>query len=160
LTLADRAWSLLGPDPDPAIAAMVLSVRAIHRSDASLTDPTHAAHAGRDLEAAESSLSRMPPADDTLYLFRSVTAQVTEMPAHALITLGQHQGAFGSLQGVLSTIDPSWLATRSYATTLLGTAIAKMGEAEHACEVLSTAVQLAADASSPRCLRNVRHKYQ
>jgi tetratricopeptide (TPR) repeat protein len=160
LALADRAESLLGTNPDPAIAAMVLSVRAIHRSDASPTVSMHAASATHDLDRADASLRRMPPADDALYLFRSVEAQVIEMRAHTLINLGQYHDALGYLQQVLAAIDPSWLATRSYATMNLGTAIARMGEPEHACEVLSTAVQLAESASSPRCLFFVKHKYQ
>jgi tetratricopeptide (TPR) repeat protein len=158
IALLNRAESLLGPDPDPASAAMVLSTRAFLRARASSadSDSANAALAVADLDNAQSSLSRMDAAHDGLYIFRSVTSQAMEYRANALLHLGRPSAAVAGFEQALDTIDPSSLAWRSFVTTPLAAAIAGMGDPEHACEVFGTSLDLAASASSPRCARLVR----
>jgi hypothetical protein len=160
IALLDRAESVLGPEPEPAAAVMVLSTRAGLLADASHADPAHAARAMRDLDHTHSSLSRMDAADDDLYVFQSVTGQAMESGCLALLYLGRHHDAATGLEQRLASIDPSALAQRSYATSSLGFAIAGMGELEHACDVLSTSLDLAESASAPRCARLVRERQQ
>jgi hypothetical protein len=156
IALLDRAESLLGPGSDPAVAVMVLSTRAFLRGRASHADPANAALAMMDLDSTQSNLSRVPAADDDLYVFRSVTGQSRNYQALALLHLGRHHDAATGLEQLLASIDPTMLSWRSYVTKNLATAIAGMGDPEHACDVFSTALELAASASSPRCVRLVR----
>jgi hypothetical protein len=160
IALLDHAESILGPEPEPAAAVMVLSTRAWLLADGSHADPAHAALATRDLDDAHSSLSRMDPADDGLYIFQSVTGQAMAYRGLALLHLGRHHDAATGLEQRLASTDPSALAQRSYSTSSLAAAIAGMGDAEHACEVFNTSLALAASASSPRCARKVREKYK
>jgi hypothetical protein len=151
--LLDHAASLLGPAPDPAIAVMVLSVRGSKRAQLSRADQAFAVPAMRDLEAAQTSLSRLHPREDGLYVFGSVTGQATESRGWALLDLARPHDAVADLTQRLASIDPSSLAWRSYATSGLAAAIASMGDPEHASELLSTSLEFAGNASSPRCAK-------
>jgi transcriptional regulator with XRE-family HTH domain len=158
IALLNQAESLLGPQPEPTAAVMVLSTRADRHADASHADPAHTSLAMRDLDSTQLHLSRMHAADNDLYVFRSVTNQAINYQSNALVGLGLHRNAATGLEQLLALIDPSALSLRSYVTTDLAEAIAGMGEPEHACDVFSTSLDLATSASSPRCVRLVRDR--
>jgi hypothetical protein len=108
----------------------------------------------RDLDNTESHLSRIDPADSSLYIFESAKGEAIERRSLALLYLG-HPEAATELERVLASIDPASLSWRSYATTSLAAARARMGDPEHAYELLMTALTLAESASAPRCIREV-----
>src|SRR5437588_838736 len=88
LSLLDQAESHLGPSPEPAIAALVLSTRAWRHAKNRQADPTHATLAMRDLDNAESHLSRIDPADSSLYIFESAKGEAIERRSLALLYMG------------------------------------------------------------------------
>jgi transcriptional regulator with XRE-family HTH domain len=160
LTLIDRAASLLDPRPEPAIAAYILSKRAARHAEASPTDPSHVTSALRDLDASNSHLNRLATADTRLYMNQSVSAEVLERRAVALVHLDQPHRAATDLEQLLASIDPAALSWRSYVTTNLAAAVARTGDAEHACDLLTTSLELAAAAAAPRCVQQVRNTRQ
>jgi hypothetical protein len=153
IALLDRAASLLGTTSDPAISAMVLSVRGSKHAQAAQTDPTHATLAMRDLDAAQTSLSRVNAREDGLYVFGSIIGQAIESRGWALLHLTKPRDAAADLQLRLASMNPSSLAWRSYAMSGLAAATASMGDPEHASELLRTSLEFAGNASSPRCAK-------
>jgi hypothetical protein len=160
IALLDHAESLLGPKPEPAAAIMVVATRADRHADASHADPAHASLAIRDLDSTQANLSRIRAAHDDLYVFRSVTSQARNYYANALVGLGRHPDAALNLEHILVEIDPSALSLRSYITTDLAEAVAGMGDPEHACDIFTASLELAARACSPRCVRLLRDKQE
>jgi tetratricopeptide (TPR) repeat protein len=158
LAFLDRALSILGQNPDPAMAAMVLSARAARHAEATETDPNHATSALRDIDSAQANLSRTPTAHDRLYLFRSVSYQAIESRADVFRNLGSHGDAATAYQAALALIDPTWQASRSWVTSGLAAAIARRGDPEYACDLFATSIQLAANVS-PRSARYIQDKY-
>jgi hypothetical protein len=156
LALLDRAASLLGAVPDPAHAALVLSRRAPRRAEASQADPSYATLALRDIDDAQSHLSRIDAPDHGLYIFESIMGEATERRAETLLHLDRAHDAASEFEGLLDSMDPSFLSWRSSTTTYLAAANASSGDPEHASELLLTALHLATEASSPRAIERVR----
>jgi hypothetical protein len=156
LALLDRAESLLGAVPDPASAALLLSRRAPRRAEASQADPFYAALALRDLDDAQSHLSRVDAPAHSLYIFESLAGETTERRAETLLHLDRARDAAGEFESLLASMDPSWLSWRSCTTSYLAAAAAQTGDPEHASELLLSALDLATEASAPRNIERVR----
>jgi len=160
LALLSRAISLLGPTPDPVVAAHVLTFRARSYAEASHSDPAYSGLAMHDLEALQTHLGQMPAADTSLYIVESIRGEAVQKGAMTLVHLGRPAEAAAQLVGLLASIgqaSPSW---RSHVTANLAVARAAMDEPEQACELLGASLHLAGQASAPRAINRVRHARQ
>jgi transcriptional regulator with XRE-family HTH domain len=156
LALLDHAESLLGPMPDSAVAALVLSwraeLRATRHSEAS-GDPSLAL---RDMDGAHDHLTKLQPSDGALYIFESVSGEVLHSAGWSLLHLDRPAEAAAQLQHLLASIPPSSHSWRSDVHAGLGAAHAQMRDPDQASQLLGTSLSLAVLASAPRCLRRVR----
>jgi transcriptional regulator with XRE-family HTH domain/tetratricopeptide (TPR) repeat protein len=153
----DRAESLLGPTPEPTVAALVLSARAPQHAEASQLDSTHTILAMRDMDNADAYLSRMSSVegDQAFYVWERVKGTAMELRTEALLHLDRAKESAAEFQRLLASIDPEWLSWRSRVTIRLAATHAKMGDPEQASELLSASLRLAADASVPRLIKIV-----
>jgi hypothetical protein len=160
LALLDHAVKLLGPNPEPAIAAYILSFRARQHAEASGVDSAHATQAMRDLDDVQTYLGRMPSADAGVYIVGSVTGEALQGQARALVHLGRPSDAVTHLDGLLASVEDGALNWRAGIMLDLATAHAAMGEGEHASDLLSAALQAASQAAAGRKLNRVRQYRQ
>jgi hypothetical protein len=160
LALLDRAASLLGPNPEPAAAAHVLTFRARRHAEASRADRAYAARSMHDIDSLHSHLSRMHSADASIYIVESVRGEAVQKGAMALLHLGRPNDAAADLERLLASIGQASLSWRSGVTTNLAASRAAMGESEHACDLLSASLQLATQASATRAVNRIRHARQ
>jgi len=158
LALMDRAHSLPGLMSDPTVAALVLSCRALYRAEASRAGSSHGVRVMRDVDGAHTYLSRASgaAAGDTFYVWESVNETAIEFRAEAFLHLDRAHEAATEFDRVLASIDPAYVSWQSCVTMKLAAAHAKIGEPEHASELLSDSLRLAADASAPHWMRSVR----
>ena len=157
LAMLDRAVSMLGPNPEPTLAAHVYTFRARSYAEASHVDATYAARALHDLDTLHMHLSRLSSNDGSLYIVESVRGEAVQKGAMTLVHLGRAADAVSQLEQLLSSVDGASLSFRSGITYSLAAAYAAMGEADHACELLGASLQLAAQASALRGVNRVRH---
>jgi hypothetical protein len=157
ISLLERAVSLLGPDPDPVAAAHVLTFRARSYAEASYADRTYTARAMRDLDDLHRHLARLPTADASLYIVESVRGEAIQKGAMALVHLGRPVEAAAQLGALLASGGQMSLSWRSHVTANLGVAGAARGELDHAADLLSASLKLAAQATTPRAVNRVRH---
>jgi hypothetical protein len=160
LTLLDRAVSLLGPNPEPAAAAHVLTFRACAHAEANHTNPAYAARSMHDLDSLQTHLSRMPSVDSGIYIVESIWGEAVQKGAMALVHLGRAADAASDLEGLLASIERASLSWRAGITSDLAAAHAGMGEPEHASDLLSASLRLATQASALRAVNRVRHARQ
>jgi transcriptional regulator with XRE-family HTH domain len=156
LTLYDRAAAILGPAPDPAVAALVLAKRAPRRAEASHADATYATLALRDIDSAHSYAGGVEQPDNNVYVWESLTGNLIERRAETLLHLDRPHEAATEFERALASMDPSWLSARSGGLAYIAAARARCGDPEHASVLLSSALGLAAEASSSRHIERVR----
>jgi hypothetical protein len=152
----DRAVALLGPSPDPAAAAYLLSFRAHHYAKASRAQPDYAARAMRDLDLVQTHLSRMRSPDASVYIIHSVAGEAAHQHGRALVELSRPGHGVAHLERLLQSVDDRKLSWRAGIVSDLAAAHAAMGESEHAAGLLIEATGLAALASSGRKLNRIR----
>jgi tetratricopeptide (TPR) repeat protein len=160
LALLDRAVALIGPSPDPASAAYILSFRARKHAEASRTLPDHDALAMRDLDNVQTYLTRIPSADASVYIVGSVVGETVQGHARALVHLGRSGEAVAHLERLLASIEHQSLSWRAGIIADLAAARAATGEHEHASDLLIMALRLADQAAAGRKLRRVRQARQ
>jgi tetratricopeptide (TPR) repeat protein len=157
----DRATALLGPHPDPAVAALVAGWRgSTWRNTGVEVNNETSRTALIDLENAERHLSRLDRGDTDLYVIEDLRGEVTHSRALCLAWLNRFDEAVGVFEGMLRSIrdpSPSW---RSCIMADLGVAYAGLGQPEQASEMLGAALRLSAEAGSPYRVQMVRVAYQ
>lgn len=87
LSLLDQAVSILGPNPDPDVAAHVLTFRARSYAEASRAEPAYFARALSDLDALDAHLARLPSAPTSFYIVENVKGEAAQKGAMALVHL-------------------------------------------------------------------------
>jgi tetratricopeptide (TPR) repeat protein len=161
LALLDRATSLLGPHPDPAVAALVTGWRASTWRNTGVEVNAETSRAALvDLEDAEQHLSRLERGDTDLYVVEDLRGEVTHSRALCLAWLNRFDEAVAEFEGMLRSLrdpSPSW---RSSIMTDLGVAYAGLGQPEKASEMLGAALRLSGEAGSPYRAQMVRVAYQ
>jgi hypothetical protein len=157
VSLLDRAVSLLGSDPGPATAAHVLTFRARSYAEASSAEAAYVARAMRDLDDLQRHLARLPSADASLYIVESVRGEAIQKGAMALVHLGRPVEAAAQLSALLAANGQMSLSWRAHVMTNLAVAHVANGDSEHASDLLSVSLQLAAQAAAPRGVNRVSH---
>jgi transcriptional regulator with XRE-family HTH domain len=157
VVLLDHAASLLGAAPDPALAAHVLTYRASSNAEAGQADLTRAAQALRDLDAVQSHLSRMEPDDGSVYIAESVKGEAVHERAESFLSMNRAREAAAELDVLLASADHASKSWRADIVRALALAHAKLGDADHACELLSRSLLLAVEASAPRSVTKIRN---
>lgn len=157
VALLDGEVARLGPRPDPAVGALVLSWRA---TEAAYAANANAVEILSGLEAAERHLERLESRRDPLYTIENLGADMLGSRAWSFLALGRPADAVPVLEQLLHAMDPSWRGWRSMVMADLAVAHAKSGEPEEACVVLREAWRLAREAAMPHREQWVRYARQ
>jgi hypothetical protein len=155
LTLLNRAETLMGSRPEPAIAALLLTRRALRLAETSHIDHDHASLALQDIDSAQRYLSRIAPGD-SLYIFESVADEAITMRALSYIPLNRPQEAAVDLERIFASIPPTSLSWRAYIAADIAAVRVRLEDLDGASQLLSTALRLATEAQALRCAEWVR----
>jgi hypothetical protein len=159
LVLLNHSESLLGSQPDHASAALLLTRRALRNAPMSQVDPSHVTTVMRDIDTAQYHLTSLGTNAKRLYIFENVAHEAATMRALALAALPstkRREEAAADLERIFGSIPLDSLSWRAYMAADLATARASIGDPEGAANLLSSALQYAAQANALRCMRWVR----
>ncbi|MGH7882336.1 MAG: hypothetical protein ACREN8_05460 [Candidatus Dormibacteraceae bacterium] len=139
-----NAQSVLGANPDPAIAALVYSSHAYP-----LAATGQEQSATKNIQTADRYLNRIPGNDTWLYILESIRDEVDIARGWHLFYLQQYKESAQTFEQVLGRVDPTWKAQQSCLLADLGSVYAQQGEVEHSVHAFSKALGMAHEAAAP-----------
>ncbi|MGH7870491.1 MAG: hypothetical protein ACREP9_23305 [Candidatus Dormibacteraceae bacterium] len=145
LASSDKAQSLLGGSPDPAIAAFTYANRSYN-----LAAVGRSQSASKDMDSAEHHLKQLPRNDLSLYVLASIRGEIDEARGWHLFHLQQYSDAAHVFKQMLARIDPIWKTWQAITLAHLGSVYAQQGEAEQAAHTFSRALRMARESASSR----------
>jgi transcriptional regulator with XRE-family HTH domain len=157
VALLDQAASLLGPTPDPVLAAHVFTYRARSYAEAGQADLTHSGQALRDIDGVQTYLSRMESADSSIFIAESVRGEAVQHRAQSFLAMRRAREAATQLDVLLASVGHASHSWRASIVRDLAVAHAQLGDPDHASELLSSSLRLAVDASAPRSVNKIRN---
>ena len=149
LVLLDQAATLVGRASSPHLRGWLLAHRA--EEHAALHDPVACY---RDQDAAARALAGAPARGEGFFVNWS-TRRLDGYRGCCAVELGEWQAAVGILERTAARTSPAMISQRSAILIDLATAYAGQHHIDHACELLTTTLDIASHAGLAEIVRRI-----